>query len=109
MEMKRLLATLTCLLLSGATLMAASEAEQLQKATNVVNEIMQTPDKGIPSDLLDKAVCVGVVPSELKFAIGIGGNYGRGILVCRTGGNGPWGAPSMFTMGGGSFGFQLGG
>ena len=107
--MKRVLLTLACLVVSGAALMAATEAEQLQKATNVVNEIMQTPDKGIPSDLLNRAVCVGVVPSELKLAFGIGGNYGRGILVCRKGGNGDWGAPSMFTLGGGSFGFQLGG
>lgn len=82
---------------------------QLEKATNVVNEIMQTPDKGIPRDLLDKAVCVGVVPSEIKIALGIGGTYGRGVLVCRKGGNGPWDAPSMFTLGAGSVGFQIGG
>jgi SH3 domain-containing YSC84-like protein 1 len=82
---------------------------QLEKATNVVNEVMQTPDKGIPQDLLDKAVCVGVVPSEIKIALGIGGTYGRGVLVCRKGGNGPWGAPSMFTLGAGSVGFQIGG
>ena len=107
--MKRVLLTLACLVVSGVALMAATEAEQLQKATNVVNEIMQTPDKGVPSDLLNRAVCVGVVPSELKLAFGIGGNYGRGVLVCRQGGNGAWGAPSMFTLGGGSFGFQLGG
>lgn len=108
--MRRILFTLTCLLFSVAALMGAeSQAGQLQKATNVLNEIMQAPDKGIPSDLLDRAVCVGVVPSELKFALGIGGSYGRGILVCRKGGNGAWGAPSMFTLGGGSLGFQLGG
>jgi lipid-binding SYLF domain-containing protein len=82
---------------------------QLEKATNVVNEIMRTPDKGIPRDLLDKAVCVGIVPSELKGALIFGGSYGRGVLVCRKGGNGPWGAPSTFTLGGGSFGFQIGG
>jgi len=82
---------------------------QLQKATNVVNEIMGTPDKGIPQDLLDRAVCVGIVPSELKVALIFGGTYGRGILVCREGGNGPWGAPSMFTLGAGSLGFQIGG
>ena len=82
---------------------------QLEKATNVVNEIMGTPDKGIPQDLLDKAVCVGIVPSELKGALIFGGAYGRGILVCREGGNGPWGAPSMFTLGAGSVGFQIGG
>ncbi len=82
---------------------------QLEKATNVVNEIMGTPDKGIPQDLLHRAVCVGIVPSELKGALIVGGAYGRGILVCRKGGNGPWDAPSMFTLGAGSFGFQIGG
>lgn len=82
---------------------------QLQKATDVLNEVMRTPEKSIPGDLLDKAVCVGIIPSELKFAFGFGGTYGRGVLVCRRGGNGVWGAPSMFTVGGGSFGFQIGG
>jgi SH3 domain-containing YSC84-like protein 1 len=82
---------------------------QLEKATNVVNEIMGTPDNGIPSELLDRAVCVGIVPSQLKFALGIGGSYGRGVLVCRKGGNGAWGAPSFFTLGAGSVGFQIGG
>jgi SH3 domain-containing YSC84-like protein 1 len=82
---------------------------QLQKATNVLNEVMATPDKSIPGDLLAKAVCVGVIPSELKLAFGFGGSYGRGVLVCRRGGDGIWGSPSMFTVGGGSFGFQIGG
>jgi len=84
------------------------ENDQLQKASMVINEIMQTPDKGIPSELLEKAVCVGIVPSQLKAAFIVGGTYGRGVLVCREHGNGHWGAPSMFTMGGGSFGFQIG-
>src|SRR5437773_12003371 len=70
---------------------------------------MQTPDKGIPQDFLDRAVCVGIVPSELRFAFVVGGNYGKGLLVCRRGGDGPWGAPSFFTLGGGSIGFQSGG
>ncbi len=87
---------------------AFAEEPQLEKATDVINEIMQTPDKGIPHDLLDRAVCVGVVPSELKGAFMVGGSFGRGVLVCRTHGNGPWGAPSLFTIGGGSFGFQIG-
>jgi lipid-binding SYLF domain-containing protein len=82
---------------------------QLQKATKVLNEIMGAPDKRIPDELLEKAVCVGIVPSQLKFAFGIGGTYGRGLLVCRRGGNGQWDAPSMFTLGAGSFGFQIGG
>jgi SH3 domain-containing YSC84-like protein 1 len=103
---------LTCICVAFAMTTAAkanTAADQLQKATNVLNEIMQAPDKGIPDDLLARAVCVGIVPSELKFAIGVGGTYGRGVLVCRQGGNGSWGAPSMFTVGGGSFGLQLGG
>ena len=57
----------------------------------------------------EKAVCVGVIPSEVKFALGVGGSFGRGALVCRRGGNGRWGPPSMFTVGGGGFGLQLGG
>ena len=80
---------------------------QLEKATNVVNEIMSAPDRGIPRDLLDKAVCVGIIPSEIKGAFMVGGTYGRGVLVCRR--HGSWGAPSRFTLGGGSFGFQIGG
>ena len=104
--MKRL--TLILLLLTFCATVFAGES-QLQKATNVMNEIMSIPDKGIPHDLLDKAVCLGIVPSEVKFAFGFGGTYGRGVLVCRKGGNGQWDAPSMFTMGGASVGFQIGG
>ena len=104
--MKRL--TLMLLFFALGAPAYASES-QLEKATNVVNEIMGTPDNGIPGDLLNRAVCVGIVPSQLKFALGVGGTYGRGVLVCRKGGNGPWAAPSMFTIGGGSFGFQIGG
>ena len=107
--MKKLGLICLCLTFGGVAAKAATPADQLRKATNVMNEIMRTPDQGIPSDLLAKAVCVGIVPSELKFAIGVGGNYGRGVLVCRKHGDGPWGAPSLFTLGGGSFGFQLGG
>ena len=103
--MKRL--TLILLLLTFCATAFAGES-QLQKATNVMNEIMGTPDKAIPHDLLDKAVCVGIVPSEVKVAFGFGGTGGRGVLVCRKGGNGPWDAPSMFTMGGASVGFQIG-
>lgn len=84
------------------------EAERLQKAAAVLNEIMAAPDKGIPQDLLSKAACVGVIPSEKKAALGIGGSFGRGALVCRQA-NGAWGGPSMFTVGGANIGFQLGG
>lgn len=85
------------------------QAERLEKSAEVLTEIMKTPEKGIPRDLMDKSVCVGIIPSEKKGAFGIGATYGRGAMVCRRGGNGPWGAPSMFTVGGVNFGFQLGG
>src|SRR5579862_8199952 len=88
---------------------ADREAERLEKSAQVVTELMSAPDKGIPTDILNKAVCVGVIPSEKKVALGIGGSYGRGALVCRKNGNGPWGAPSMFTVEGANVGFQLGG
>jgi len=104
--MKRLL---VALLFLTFTVPALAGETQLEKATNVVNEIMRAPDKGIPQELLDKAVCVGIVPSELKVAFIVGGTYGRGVLVCRKGGDGPWDAPSMFTLGAGSVGFQIGG
>jgi lipid-binding SYLF domain-containing protein len=83
--------------------------ERLQKSADVLNAIMKTPEQGIPSDLLNKAVCVAVVPSYKKLALGIGGSAGKGALVCRRGGNGAWGAPWMFEMGGPSIGLQIGG
>lgn len=107
---RKLFLLLICAAACGVALaQETDQAKQLAKANAVLTEIMQTPEKGIPQNLLDKAVCVGIVPSQIKFAFGIGGSYGRGVLVCRKGGNGHWGAPSLFTMGGGSFGFQIGG
>ena len=108
--MKIVIGACTVLALCGATLsLQASNEEQLHKAANVFSEIMRAPDKGIPEDLLRKSVCVGVVPSELKAAFIFGGTYGRGVLVCRRHGDGAWGAPSMFTLGGANVGFQIGG
>ena len=109
--MRKLLIILVCLASCAVALAkeTTKEADRLHRAAAIVNEIMGTPEKGIPQDLLDKAVCVGVVPSEMKFALGVGGTFGRGALVCRRGGNGRWGPPSMFTVGGASFGLQLGG
>jgi len=109
--MHKLLVLLVCSGLSVAALAeeAGREAERLARAAEVINEVMGTPEKGIPSDLLNKAVCVGIIPSEKKVALGVGGSFGRGALVCRQEGTGAWGAPSMFTVGGANFGFQLGG
>ena len=85
------------------------ESDRLGNAAIVISEIMGTPESSVPGDLLNQAVCVGIVPSQKKIALGIGGSYGRGALVCRRGGNGDWGAPSMFTIGGANIGFQIGG
>jgi SH3 domain-containing YSC84-like protein 1 len=86
------------------------EAERLENAGGVLEDILNVPDD-IPTDLLDKAECVIVVPSVVKFAIGFGGSYGRGAMSCRGGENftGPWSAPTMMAVEGGSFGLQLGG
>lgn len=85
------------------------EAERLQKAAAVINEVMGAPEKELPGDLLNKAVCVGVIPSFKKIALGIGGGGGKGAIVCRRGGTGAWGGPALFTTGGPSIGFQIGG
>jgi lipid-binding SYLF domain-containing protein len=86
------------------------EQDRVANAGKVMQEIMNIPDD-IPQDVLDKADCVVVLPSVLKFAIGIGGSYGRGVMTCRGGKDfkNPWGAPTMVALEGGSFGLQLGG
>ena len=87
------------------------EGDRLKESYNVLKEILGTPDKGIPRDLLDKAECVVVYPSVKKAGFIVGGEYGRGAITCRSGANfgGPWGAPAMFAIEGGSVGFQIGG
>jgi len=92
-------------------LQAANDAEKrVSECTRVLKEVLDIPE-GIPQSLLDKAECVVVIPSVKKFAFGFGGSYGRGAMICRSGQkqDGPWGAPSMFRLEGGSIGFQLGG
>jgi lipid-binding SYLF domain-containing protein len=86
------------------------EEDRVKNAGNVISEIMNLPDD-IPQSVIDKADCVVVLPSVLKFAIGIGGSYGRGVMTCRSGRKfqGPWSAPTMMALEGGSFGLQLGG
>jgi SH3 domain-containing YSC84-like protein 1 len=86
------------------------EQDRVENAGKVVQEIMNVPDD-IPQSVIDKADCVVVLPSVVKFAIGIGGSYGRGVMTCRGGKNfqGPWGAPTMMALEGGSAGLQLGG
>ena len=97
--------------LDPAPLRAADkEEDRLQNAGMVMKEIIDIPDD-IPQTLLDKADCVIVIPSVLKAAFIIGGSYGRGAMTCRSGDDftGPWGAPTMMALEGGSLGFQLGG
>ena len=86
------------------------EARRLEACGQVFKEIMNIPD-GIPKDLLNKAECVIVIPSTLKFAFGVGGDFGRGAITCRTGQHftGPWSAPALFALEGANIGFQLGG
>jgi lipid-binding SYLF domain-containing protein len=86
------------------------EKERLQECAAILKEMLNMPED-VPQDLLDRAECVVVIPSVMKLAVGIGGSYGRGAVVCRSGKdfNGPWSTPAMFALEGGSFGFQLGG
>src|SRR5215470_2843191 len=104
-------------LLAGGTLLSArnanesqTEQDRLQNAGKVMQEILKVPDD-IHQDLIDKARCVVVMPSVLKAAFVVGGSYGRGTMVCRSGKDftGPWGAPAMYALEGGSVGLQIGG
>jgi SH3 domain-containing YSC84-like protein 1 len=111
--LKRLLSLLLVLAIAGLPLSAdvdKKEADRLDNCGTVLKEILDIPDD-IPQDLLDKAECVIVYPSVLKAAFVIGGSYGRGAMTCRTGEHytGPWSAPSMMALEGGSFGLQIGG
>jgi SH3 domain-containing YSC84-like protein 1 len=89
---------------------ANKEQKRLENSGAVMQEIMNIPDN-IPQDVMEKAECVIVFPSVLKAAFVVGANYGRGAMVCRTGKDfrGPWGAPAMYALEGGSVGFQIGG
>jgi lipid-binding SYLF domain-containing protein len=94
---------------SSVVLFAADTAqERLSDATNVFNEIMATPDKGVPQELLETAHCIIIVPGMKQAAFGIGAKWGRGYAVCRQNRAG-WGAPAAIRVEGGSFGFQIGG
>jgi SH3 domain-containing YSC84-like protein 1 len=97
------------LLISSLSIAAEKVNDRVVRAAVVLKEIAEAPDKGIPKDLLDKSTCVAVIPGMKKAGFIIGGNYGRGGLSCRTdNGTGPWSAPSMMSLQGGSFGTQIG-
>jgi SH3 domain-containing YSC84-like protein 1 len=111
--MRRMMVYLLALALVGLPLLAGQdkkEADRLDNCGTVLKEILDIPDD-IPQDLLEKAECVIIYPSVLKAAFVVGGSYGRGAMTCRTGENytGPWSAPTMMALEGGSVGFQIGG
>jgi SH3 domain-containing YSC84-like protein 1 len=98
-------------LIAAAPLFAQNkEQKRLENSGDVMQEIMNIPDN-IPQSVIEKAECVIVFPSVLKAAFVVGASYGRGAMVCRTGEDfrGPWGAPAMYALEGGSVGFQIGG
>jgi SH3 domain-containing YSC84-like protein 1 len=109
--MKRFCAVaLVAMMLATSVILRATDTdERLQNSAEVMDEIVNVPE-GIPTELLNSAYCVVVIPSVKKLAFGIGGSYGRGVMVCRGGQNfaGPWGAPAMVRLEGGSFGLQIG-
>lgn len=110
--MKTLLAALLACALIPPAAFADSKKEQdrIKDSGEVLKEILNIPDD-IPQDLLDKAECLIILPSVKKGAIGIGGSFGRGVMICRGGQHytGPWGAPAMYALEGINIGFQLGG
>jgi lipid-binding SYLF domain-containing protein len=111
--MKKFLAGLIVVLIATAAAFAADderEEDRVKDAGTVLKEILNIPDD-IPQDLLDKAECVIILPSVKKGAFGIGGSYGRGIMICRGGEHytGKWGAPALYALEGVSIGFQIGG
>jgi lipid-binding SYLF domain-containing protein len=112
--MKKLFVCLVLFLISLSTSVFAADSEHEQErvkdAGEVLKEILNIPDD-IPQDLLDKAECIVVLPSVKKGAFGIGGSYGRGVMICRGGQHytGKWGAPALYALEGISIGFQLGG
>src|SRR6266536_5771512 len=111
--MKKYLVAATCLTLVAGAIYAKklnNEQKRLEECGVVMQEVLNVPDN-IPQELLEKAECVIVIPSVKKLAFGVGASYGRGAMVCRTGEHfrGPWGAPAMYALEGGSIGFQIGG
>jgi len=101
--------TLLLFALGSASLFAKEDAAtaRITEAAKVFNEIMGTPDKGIPQELLDRAECIGIIPGMKKAGFVIGGEYGKGVLTCRTASG--WSGPSTVRIEGGSFGAQIGG
>src|SRR5579863_6362688 len=108
--LNRLLIVTSLILLGTVTVIASDREEDVSrthKAAQVFKEIMNTPDKGIPQDLLESAKCIAIIPGDVKFAFIFGGSYGRGLATCRT--EHGWSAPMFVAIDGGSVGYQIGG
>jgi lipid-binding SYLF domain-containing protein len=108
--LKRLLIVTTLVLLVALTAVASDREDDVKRtdrAAQVFKEIMNTPDQGIPQDLLESAKCIAIIPGEVKFAFIFGGSYGRGLATCRTGHG--WSAPMFVAIDSGSVGYQIGG
>jgi SH3 domain-containing YSC84-like protein 1 len=108
--LKRLLITATLALLATLTAVASDRDDDItrtRKAAQVFREIMNTPDQGIPQELLESVKCIAIIPGDLKFAFIFGGSYGRGLATCRT--EHGWSAPMFVAVEGGSVGYQIGG
>jgi SH3 domain-containing YSC84-like protein 1 len=104
------LGCITVAVMSGGLLFASESAtSRLKDSATVIQEIMATPDKGIPQELLENSHCIVIVPGMKKGAFIVGGNYGRGFMLCRESSNHGWSAPAGVKVEGGSFGFQIGG
>jgi SH3 domain-containing YSC84-like protein 1 len=105
----RLVTLALCLALASPLFAQKKQDERLANSATVMQVIL-SGDKGLPTSILDKADCIVVFPSVKKIAVGIGGSYGRGVMVCRTGEkkDGSWGAPAMYKLDQGSIGVQLG-
>ena len=109
MKMKNILAIAVLAAMPLSALAASDKADldqRIDNAKNVINEIMQTPDKGVPDSVMRNATCVAVVPSLKKAAFIVGGQYGQGVVTCKT--STGWSAPVFIRMAGGSWGLQIG-
>ncbi|HLI35631.1 MAG TPA: lipid-binding SYLF domain-containing protein [Terriglobia bacterium] len=111
---KRTIVILLGLLIAGlasvamsATSSRSDDIERIHHAAEVFQEIMSTPDKAVPQELMESAKCIAIIPGEKKFAFMVGGRYGKGLVTCRT--SKGWSAPAFLAVGGGSYGFQIGG
>jgi lipid-binding SYLF domain-containing protein len=108
--LKRILAVTILIGIASLTAVASDrddDVNRTQKAAQVFKEIMSTPDQGIPSNLLESAKCIAIIPGDKKFAFVFGGSYGRGLATCRTGHG--WSAPMFVAIDSGSVGYQIGG